>query len=107
MTDNLARLACAAERIADALEILTEARRDPLALALVEAFGASPFTASDVMAQATSQTARAASLGQAAPPLPAALDTAGIRNAHALSRRLPSLGARQIGREGSGCIWCF
>ena len=107
MKHDLARIADAAERIAACLEALTETRRDPLALALVEVFGTSPFTASDAMAQAASQATRAASLGQAVPSLPAALDAAGVRSAHGLARRLPALGARQIGREGQGCIWCF
>ena len=89
MFDPLARLADAAERIAAALEVLTEARRDPLAVALAEAFP-SPFTASDVMQEAARQAAEAADMGQTAPALPTALEAAGIRSAHALARRLPA-----------------
>lgn len=105
--DPLHRLADAAERIAAALEVLTEARRDPLAVALADTFGASAFTAAEAMQEAARQAASAAELGQAAPALPAALGAAGVRSARALARRLPALGARQIGREGAGCLWCF
>jgi hypothetical protein len=107
MQADLTRLAAAAERIAAALEALAEARRDPLSVALQGAFGGSPFTAQDAVRLAARQAADAAALGQAPPALPAALEAAGIRSARSLARHLPALGARQAGREGQGCIWCF
>jgi hypothetical protein len=67
MTDPVARLAAAAERIAAALEALAEARRDPLAVALQGAFGGSPFTAQDAAGRPAGCRCRCAGAGAARP----------------------------------------